>query len=340
MRVAWGGYAPRGLCDGITKAPVAAGAKTKKEFCVNEQRQKLLAHNAKPVNVLPLIKEGRMSINAQMAAYLISDEINYPRQRPIKMHHVKGIVDKMLTGAWVSGHSINFAKLGDRLFLVNGQHRLKAITLCGKRQEFNVCITPVRSMDEVHKLYCTFDTGTRARSASEILNAAGVSERTGLSKTIVKALCGSAVFIEMGMDQVNYQQCPKVRNHDYRIECAYKWADTAKNYEQAINAAEPFMRQKLLTQGVMAVGLVTFRHQPEFAVAFWRGLADDNGLRVGDPRHTLSRDLRSRHLTAGTVSSGAKASSIAWNAYLNRRSIKRIHVIPGSELVIAGTPWG
>lgn len=304
----------------------------------NEQRQRLLSIHQKPVSVNTCIVEGEITINPQMAQTIL-DCMNYSRQRPIAKHHVKSIVDKMLSGAWIPGHSLNFAKINGSLILVNGQHRLQAIVECGCKQKFNVIITNAKTMDEVHKLYCTHDTGGRTRSLTEILTAAGVAQRTGLSNRATKALYESALLLETNFERVRYQNNTRVRNHDYRIECAFKWAEEARAFSSAVAAADNHLKGKLFSQGIMAVGLATFKFQASRAEEFWKGLAEGVNLSTGDPRYAFARDLRNRPLSVGNSQQGERSAAVAWNAFFANRRLKIIKVFTDSSITIAGTPW-
>ena len=319
-------------------------AQVNEERIMNDSRQAVMAFNARVndayKNIVPYTPvEGRQSINQQQAEYILK-EMNYPRQRKVNSSQVNTIIDKMLTGAWIDGHTISFAKCDGKFYLVNGQHRMMAIAKCGKRQVFSVIISNCKTPDDVHKIYCTHDTGVRARSKVEVLASFGFSERYGLSKSVASKLYESSLLVEYGFERQYYQSNPKVRNVDYRLEVSARWAPYAKHYEDAIKSADQQLKGKLLSAGTMAVALATFRYAPEVARAFWTGLAEQNGLRVGDPRRTLALDMRNRILNSGSQDQGEKSASVAWNAYAERRQLKIIKVYAGNEITLTGTPWG
>lgn len=97
-------------------------------------------------------------------------------------------------------------------------------------------------------------------------------------------------------------------------------------------------KSKLYASGVMAVALVTLRHQPAKAVQFWRGIADDDGLRKGDPRKTLLQDFESRRVNYGTHLQRIIPSITAWNAFYEGRNISIIRVSESSQVLVSGTP--
>ena len=146
-------------------------AKVNEERIMNDSRQAVMAFNARVneayKNIVPYTPvEGMQSINQKQAEYILK-ELNYPRQRKVNNSQVNTIVDKMLTGAWIDGRAISFAKCDGKFYLVNGQHSMMAIAKCGKRQVFSVIISNCKTLDDVHKIYCAHDTGVRARSKTK-----------------------------------------------------------------------------------------------------------------------------------------------------------------------------
>jgi hypothetical protein len=94
-----------------------------------------------------------------------------------------------------------------------------------------------------------------------------------------------------------------------------------------IERAKALLQKRgLLTPSVVAVALLTLRDQPAKAKEFWDGVAMDDGLRRGDPRHTLVKTLRDRPLR-GSHSEGGRIASTAWNAYYSNRELTFIRIV-------------
>src|SRR5260370_41692540 len=93
----------------------------------------------------------------------------------------------------------------------------------------------------------------------------------------------------------------------------------------------------LTPAGAMAVALVTAQHHSEKAEAFWRGIADPDGLRSADPRKVYREHLRGQP-KKGTELVTAKGGAIAWNAFYESRSIPNPPTQTG-PVVILGTPF-
>jgi hypothetical protein len=110
-------------------------------------------------------------------------------------------------------------------------------------------------------------------------------------------------------------------------------------YWELLQGADVKMRKRLLGGGVTAVALVTLRHQEALARNFWGPIADNDGLRRGDPRATLHADLLG---SSRTGDHGALATifacTAAWNAYFQRRNLTSIR--PSKHGVrLMGTPF-
>jgi len=107
--------------------------------------------------------------------------------------------------------------------------------------------------------------------------------------------------------------------------------------------AEDGIRDFCLSRGLGDVykrQLYTLRHCAAKAQTFWRGVAEDDGLRRGDPRKALLIDLACRALNAGGARLTVLQPVAAWNAWHARRELRSIRIREDDPLVIAGTPLG
>lgn len=291
---------------------------------------------ARPLELI--VREGRLTVTPELAQRIL-DEANYDRQRPVKAHHVTLLAEDMRRDRWTPGSQIAFAKVGERLQLINGQHRMHAVVESRRPIEFQILVAQAETETELHALYYRFDRRQRPRSTSEVLNALGIADKHGMSKTMTQAVFEAALVISNRFTRPNYQKDPvSVRSDDARLASASAWWETGKLYEDLIREAPPAIKGKLTNGSVVAVALVTLKYQPEIAAQFWRGLADNDGLRRSDPRHTLLTDLASRSMH-GRGMVGAQAAALAWNAFFDRRPLKLIKVYEGHAVRVQGTPF-
>lgn len=286
-----------------------------------------------------IIREGRLRIGPELAQRILSEAL-YKNQRKVYRHHVVLLADDMRRKRWTAGSQICFVLFHGRLYLVNGQHRLHAVIESGEEIEFQILIEAADDEAQLAAIYYRFDRKQRARTTAEVLNAAGVAERFGLSKTAAKATFEAAGLISNGFRRANYQQDPlKARSDDLRLDAARAWWEFGAEYDRLIEPADKVTKGKLFSSGVVAVALVTLKYQQERAVSFWGGLAEDDGLRSGDPRKTLRRDLLNRSLSSGSPITPVQVPALAWNAFYAGRSLKIIKVYDEAAVRIAGTPF-
>jgi len=195
-------------------------------------------------------------------------------------------------------------------------------------------------MQQVEALYYSFDTNTRARSTETVLNVLNASGMLGCGKMSAEALFRAVPLISANFDFSVGARDPIVnRVIDRRMELVKAFQSEICDWEKATKNASVALRRRLSTQGALAVALMTFRHQKARAVEFWGGVADNDGLKRGDPRHayltllTQGQNQNSSHIAA-------RHACVAWNAWYRRADLKIIKVIEGSPFRILGTPVG
>ncbi len=318
-------------------AQLAGRARAKKE------RDKVSAstydHNLPNASTFS-ITEGKQAISPDMARHIVS-ELRYKGQRPAYQHHIALLSDAMQRGQWSPGMQISFGRLPDgTLHLVNGQHRLLAVADSGTTQNFNLQIMDVADGAELATLYNRHDVTALGRSLSQVLNATGIAEKLNISKGMTKATYEAVALLENGLRRPNYQTDPvKTRSPDARFEMARAWWQFAVKYEELLRPCAPALKSKLQSQSTVAVALATLRYQTEKAEVFWRGLAENDGLRKGDPRRALMVALYERSLNSGKVDARIILPANAWNNWYQGKSINTLKVFAESEPFLLGTPY-
>lgn len=283
------------------------------------------------------ITEGRAHIGPKKAQEILT-ACAYPKQRKVYPHHVEFLKGVMLRGGWNVGSQLAFARLEGRLTLVNGYHRLHAIIGADQTQEFQLLIIDVDNPADIDHLYSRFDTGSRPRTTAELLNAIDFSKNTGLGKLVSSRLLAAAALIENGFKRVNAYELPESKDIDFRILAAKKWAVPAATYEDLVRLADKHIKRKLFTASVMSVALTTVLHQPSSAAVFWKGVAEDDGLRKGDPRKALSLYLIRTPLGVKEIDLTIKAAALAWNAHFLGKPLNFLR--PGAAIFsVLGAPW-
>ena len=287
-------------------------------------------------------KDGVIAISPDGASEMLA-ELNFPGQRGIDSRRVFGHLHAIIHGDWVESYPIHFAALPDgRIWLVDGQHRMKAISQSQSAVKVAVRIVDVESEQEARSFYAGFDGKGAVRTNAQILDAVQLAKTMGLSNRMTRAVYEAAPLLLNGLEpphgNVKNQANKDVHLQSAKLAAATNWAKEAAAYESAIKGAGPGFYEKLRKTGPVSVGLYTFRYQPKKACEFWQGVADNDGLRKGDPRHTLVQDLFVRNLATGSVRQRIQQSALAWNAFYEGRDLKIIKCVVGSVITLSGTP--
>lgn len=301
-------------------------------------------HTDIPASPLALIRDGAVRLTAAQAGAILR-LTRYERQtrdlNPAGRDHILVLKDIMVRDQWRPFDKLDFANLDGKLILINGHHRLGAQAASGKVVTWMVVVHRCDSAQEVASLYYSFDTNVRGRSNQVILNAAGTADRLGLGKTITEALYRAAPVLAANFDFSRIALDPVVnRVVDRRIEIMAAFQREAQAWQDAIKKAPKIVKRPLLNQGAVAVAITTFKHCPEKAEPFWRGVADDNGLRKNDPRKTYLTAIQNSAATNGSGAYTARQAAVAWNAWYEGRSLSIIRIIENAPLRILGTPIG
>lgn len=276
-------------------------------------------------------------------AQRILDDLNFPGQRNIDSRRVYGHKHAIVKGDWMDSYPLHFAALPDgRIWLVDGQHRLTAIASQDSTVPVTIRIIEVESEKEARTFYAGFDGKGSVRTNVQILDAVGLSGELGLSNRMTRAVYEAAPLLLNNLEPLsgsaNMKQNPSIFLQSARMQAVTEWAKEAREFEDITKRAGKGLYDKLRKTGPVAVALYTLRHQPARARTFWQGIADNDGLRRGDPRHTLIQDLMSRDVVTGAVRQRVQQSSLAWNAFCEGRDLKIIKCITGSPLYLWGTP--
>jgi hypothetical protein len=247
----------------------------------------------------------------------------------------------MKDGNWIDGGQITFCQTHDgRKILVNGYHRLNAIIDAGIPCIFNVRTVHVKSIDDARRVYATFDTMARKRSAGEILRAEGVAEKYGLTNQVADAVFSAAPLLANGMKYRNYQKAPElIGNIINRLNISTDYWVYGKKYQDMTSSATYRHRQKMLVAGVIGVAFITIKHQTAKAEDFWRGVASMENMGADDPRMSYAKLLQEKKYTTrikdGEVPMPARDAALAWNAFYEGRPLK-IFRTNNSQFRLAG----
>jgi hypothetical protein len=306
----------------------------------NEPLPLMAGLERKPNTAGGLFEEGRIMVTPEVAQQII-DRFNYVNQRKVSAQHVAKLASEMTAGAWTPGSQIAFGITPDqRVHLVNGQHRLAAVIHSGVPIEFQLLLVPCADDRELRALYHRFDAVQRKRGAETIVTSTGIAAHLGISKTVANGAYRAGVAIELNLRHVvGANRPPHLGTPDGQLAAIGPWWDTVQQYAAILDKCDsPLMRRRLADASIMAVALVTLKHQPVKASQFWGGVAQNDGLPKGDPRRTLYIALSERRVH-GFEGATMVLCSHAWNAWFHGRQSTVLRAISGELCRPAGTPF-
>ena len=287
-----------------------------------------------------LIVDGLLTVTPELAHRIIQTG-KFDRQRPVRDKHVTALAAQMRNHEWTAGTQIHFGRTPDgELHLVNGQHRMHAVVKADSAIRFQVLVTDVESEPALIRLYRRHDRLAAHRTISDTLAAEGIPDKHEILITTAKGVFGAVLLIDSGFRAVTHHAEPYLaRSDEARLRMCEPWWELAAKYQDAIENApstKPPIKRYLLGTGPLAVGLLTMRDQEGRADAFWRGLANDDGLRMDDPRKAYLRYLISEKVRSPV--DAAKAASLAWNAFFKGETLQSIRVFK-TPIELAGIKY-
>lgn len=259
----------------------------------------------------------------------------YLGQRKIREYRVREFVREIERGAFRRS-VISLRRVGERLILADGQHRLHAIARTGVTAPMDVVIHTV-SLDDVAKDFATMDRPL-IRSHADNLAPFNFGE-IGLSRTHESQLSPAAPIVVAGFQAgaIHFS----ARSSMERADFVREWAAEALAISEATGEAHTRAHAKKMKNApVYAVMLVTFRFAPDEARNFWARLAEDDGLRKGDPAKTLLDFLLTHRSRGRSYAFLTRAVAACWNADFEGRRLLLIRVNDTAMPIrIAGTPF-
>jgi hypothetical protein len=300
-----------------------------------------LADFARPIETI--VADGPLTVTPILAERILVER-NYERQRPLDNNATRLWTLMLKEGRFVDRHQIWFGRLNGRLHLIDGQHRLAAVLASGVSAEFQAVILEVDTAEDLHTSYSLFDRVGRKRTLSEVFHARGIMDTHKLTVSAAKACFAASLLLEFDFKPPHHSQDPLSVRDDYtRERFAAPWWGLMRDYEAIVKTASTILRRRLLSPQVTAVALLTLRDQPEQAEVFWKAVALNDGLRRGDPRHTLVCWLLE---SANSGNQGGahwqnldtcKAVSLCWNAFYEHRTLEVVKIGNMRTTRFAGT---
>ena len=268
----------------------------------------------------------------------------FERQRTLRQHHVQFLANLMRQGHFRPGSSVAIAVENGAHYLINGQHTLTAIVQSGVTITLSIETYVVSSMDEVAKLYTTFDTNLR-RSVRDVMMSQDLPSRYNLTIPQTTSFASALPIILSGFD--SGARSPKhplliqLRDPQVRQKVMDDWIPYASLYYGIFINCPKYIFNQGLRASVAALGITTFRYQAAKAETFWTQVAKQENLTASMPAYKLIQFLNSNPLFDLRMGyQYVRYCAGAWNAFFQGRTYaniksRRLDLPP----FIAGTPF-
>lgn len=284
-----------------------------------------------------ILANGLVTVTPNLALRIIQTG-RFDRQRSVREKHVDALAQQMRRGEWTAGTQVHFGRTPDgELHLVNGQHRMHAVIKADAAIEFQILITDVKTDQDLIRLYRRHDRLIATRTITDALTAEGIPEQFGIRHQIASACFRAIPLLQSQFRGIRWADAYLIRSDEARLRMAGEWWAAAAKFQEWTDLAPGKVKTMLSAAGAMAVALAIIRYQEEKAEAFWRGVADPDGLRSGDPRkvyreYLLGQPRRGLELVT------AKACALAWNHFYEGNSVTKI-IVQNGAVIVLGTPY-
>jgi len=279
----------------------------------------------------------------------------YDRQRQTRNSLIASFMQALDEGVFRPGSQVCVALFKGRYILLDGWHRLMAIMETGVTIPVTLTVFRCDTIDQVHRLYITFDNTTSGiRNKADLFVALYGHKVVGnMPRKTVGKLISAATVISNFFSQ----HIVRVTTHNIALVlgCAKKFLKSMQQFILVLkNQTGALRRETLLSAPVLAVALATMEWASTMAKKYWKGVAHNGICDAGDPRTAFREfliELQSVRRNAfnqrkGTTSyTPREISHIAawcWNAFYNGERIYKIDVSAAATktpIHIAGTPF-
>lgn len=278
------------------------------------------------------------------------EEYRYQKQRILRKWRVNQIAASMSAGEWIPAYPMQICWLNGRRICTDGQHRQNAVIESGTTQTFTVIELLCDSEADVERVYYKTDRNL-TRNTSDIYRTISLADDLGMTNREVARFGSAITSIYSNFSNVSNSTG---LSDEHRLELMREFGESAGIYFEAMTNTQELMRDRLYRASVIGVGIATIRYAPrqfgpDKVRDFWRGIADGDLLRRGDPRYVAREHLLTTSIGHGksgkSVTSEYQARYIAscFNAWVDNRMFATERGGPkvdaSAPITICGTPW-
>ncbi len=301
-----------------------------------------------------------ITITPDMARNLV-ETLPYEFQRSVRKYHVDDLAEEMRRGTFLHATTIRVMVIKpnpdspDRQYVIDGQHRLRAVISSGIPQLFNLITERVADYKIIARTYGALDRGLR-RTIGDGLRPLKLDEEFGINASDVTHLSVAVSFLSSRC--ITTKGADRKVHSDDRVRWMRLYARYMQEYTTIISGSTSHIRNSAVRSATLAVALLTLRFTAPLAEKqgnpsvseFWSGAVFDDSVSIGDPRKLVNRHLLMVGIQGGNRTSGvagdyvpasyaARYIAACFNAYMARETRKMAKVIDSeAPLVLYGVP--
>ena len=266
----------------------------------------------------------------------------FDRNRPIVKDAVTHYTRQMREGKFLVATPLVVAlvEATNRLVLVDGQHRLSAVTIWKGKMTFTLMTYYLETEEQLSELYACIDVG-RSRNLTDNVRAQGFETESGLNKIEATRFVSAIIWAEIKKPAF-LAKTSVAGSYSDQINSARGLMSEGTEYFRCAKEANGMMKSMSRRKPLVACGLITFRGQPAKAAQFWRGVFLMDNIPANDPRSKLHHKLvemaqeKQSHGSMGAVMV-ARVVCTCWNAFITNRELTMIK--PIKKLAFQRCKW-
>lgn len=207
------------------------------------------------------------------------------------------------------------------VYRVNGKHTSTVLAAMEKLPDFYVTVEEYEcdTLEDVARLYATFDSKMASRTASDINMsfAATVSELSGIPARVINPAV-SGMSYHIWHDRTGHHQAAE------RAELLMEHPDFVIWLAEMVSSGEGGNSRSICRQPVVAAMFAGWQKSKSAATEFWTAVRDETGPTPDLPSRKIAKYLGATSVKNGTGAAKVKAASIreiyvrclhAWNAW-------------------------
>jgi hypothetical protein len=263
-------------------------------------------------------------------------------QRPLNNARVNAYATLMEQGKWEGGDGMIVLSYRARgLCLIAGNHRLHAIVKANIPVSMTVCEREYDSDAEMESDYASRTNDSQPFTMHQRLVTTSLHDDMNVNTKQLRSAIAAIRLIAVGFGDAGGASISssQLRNADTMKAALVAWETPIRAYTGALRFADKESRKWYERSPVFAIGISTFRFQPEKAQQFWEVAMRNDALAKGDPRHALHMFLATNSVNARGVAYSRYLRHIAslWNAHYLDRQIAKF--TSPQTFYLEGTPF-